>query len=199
MTVSAYVSVRSPLVGGGLYALRAGRCGCDSLSLAGSRQRVKSLRSSVRLRLVIYTARSILSRRLFHSASAPFHTPLPRARRKARLFLPLTLQSQTRRWHRCAMCLCPAARFAAAVSSLVTQRLSAFRSYLASAYRLCYAPRLSAESSEPSDKGFVPQPLPPVSSALTAPSRSASTRSLTSRRRPDSPVRMSLPSLPLFR
>ena len=61
MTVSAYVSVRSPLVGGGLYALRAGRCGCDSLSLAGSRQRVKSLRSSVRLRLVIHTARLILS------------------------------------------------------------------------------------------------------------------------------------------
>ena len=41
------------LDGGGLYALRAGRCGCDSLSLAGSRQRVKSLRSSVRLRLVL--------------------------------------------------------------------------------------------------------------------------------------------------
>lgn len=84
------------------------------------------------------------------------------------------------------MCLCPDSLFAAAVSSLVTQRLSAFRSYLASAYRLCYAPRLSAESSEPSGKGFVPQPLPPVSSALTAPSRSASTRSLTPRRRPDS-------------
>ena len=61
MTVSAYMRVRSPLDGGGLYALRAGRCGCDSLSLAGSRQRVKSLRSSVRLRLVFYTARSILS------------------------------------------------------------------------------------------------------------------------------------------
>lgn len=58
----------SPLDGGGLYALRAGRCGCDSLSLAGSRQRVKSLRSSVRLRLVIYTARSILSRRVFRCA-----------------------------------------------------------------------------------------------------------------------------------
>jgi hypothetical protein len=93
------------------------------------------------------------------------------------------------------MCLCPAALFAAAVSSLVTQRLSAFRSYLASAYRLCYAPRLSAESSEPSGKGFVPQPLPPVSSALTAPSRSASTRSLTSRRRPDS---FDSPSLALY-
>ena len=61
MTVIAYISVISPLDGGGLYALRAGRCGCDSLSLAGSRQRVNSLRSSVRLRLVIYTARSILS------------------------------------------------------------------------------------------------------------------------------------------
>ena len=66
MTVCAYVRVRSPLDGGGLYALRAGRCGCDSLSLAGSRQRVKSLRSSVRLRLVIYTARSVLSRRVLH-------------------------------------------------------------------------------------------------------------------------------------
>lgn len=51
MTVIAYISVISPLDGGGLYALRAGRCGCDSLSLASSRQRVKSLRSSVRLRL----------------------------------------------------------------------------------------------------------------------------------------------------
>jgi hypothetical protein len=96
MTVSANMGHNSPLVGGGLYALRAGRCGCDSLSLADSRQRVKSLRSSVRLRLVFYTARSILSRRVFHSADAPFHTPLPRARRKARLFLPLSLQSQTR-------------------------------------------------------------------------------------------------------
>ena len=84
--------------------------------------------------------------------------------------------------------------FAAAVSSLVTQRLSAFRSYLATAYRLCCAPRLSAESSEPSGKGFVPQPLPPVSSALTASSRSASTRSLTLRRRPDSHARSVLAS-----
>ena len=84
--------------------------------------------------------------------------------------------------------------FAAAVSSLVSQRLYAFRSYLAPAYRLCYAPRLSAESSEPSGKGFVPQPLPTVSSALTAPSRSASTRSLTLRRRPDSHARSVLAS-----
>ena len=84
--------------------------------------------------------------------------------------------------------------FAAAVSSLVTQRLSAFRSYLAPAYRLCCAPRLFAESSEPSGKGFVPQPLPPVSSALTASSRSASTRSLTLRRRPDSHARSVLAS-----
>ena len=61
MTVSANMDHNSPLVGGGLYALRAGRCGCDSLSLASSRQRVKSLRSSVRLRLVIHTARLILS------------------------------------------------------------------------------------------------------------------------------------------
>ena len=152
MTVIADISVVSPLDGGGLYALRAGRCGCDSLSLAGSRQRVKSLRSAVRLRLVIITARSILSRRVFHSADAPFHTHLPRARRKARLFLPLTLQSQTRRRYRCAMCLCPVTLFVAAVSSLVTQRLSAFRSFLATAYRLCCTPRLSAESSEPSNR-----------------------------------------------
>ena len=103
------------------------------------------------------------------------------------------LWSFTRRRYRFAMCLCPDSLFAAAVSSLVTQRLSAFRSYLAPAYRLCYALRLSAESSEPSGKGFVPQPLPTVSSALTAPSRSASTRSLTSRRRPDSPVPTPLP------
>lgn len=61
MTVSANMGHNSPLDGGGLYALRAGRCGCDSLSLAGSRQRVKSLRSSVRLRLVIHIARLILS------------------------------------------------------------------------------------------------------------------------------------------
>ena len=43
-----------------------GRYGCDSLSSAGSRQRVKSLRSSVRLRLVFYTARLILSRSVLH-------------------------------------------------------------------------------------------------------------------------------------
>jgi len=42
--------------------LRVGRFGCDSLSLAGSRQRVKSRRSKVRLRLVSYTARFFLSR-----------------------------------------------------------------------------------------------------------------------------------------
>ena len=179
------------------FRSRAGRCGCDSLSLASSRQRVKSLRSSVRLRLVFYTARLILSRRVFHSAStthplrscsvsASFPTHLPRARSPARLFLPLSLQSQTRNVVSLSGCLCPDSLFAAAVSSLVTQRLSAFRSCLAPAYRLCYAPRLSAESSEPSGKGFVPQPLPPVSSALTASSRSAFTRPLTLRRRPDS-------------
>ena len=109
MNVIEFICVVSPLDGGGLYALRAGRCGCDSLSLAGSRQRVKSLRSAVRLRLVFHTARQILSRSVFHSAttthslrscsvSAPFPTPLPRARRTARLFLSLltSLQSQTR-------------------------------------------------------------------------------------------------------
>ena len=52
-TIIGNVNVPTSLDGGGLYALRAGRCGCDSLSLAGSRQRVKSLRSSVRLRLVL--------------------------------------------------------------------------------------------------------------------------------------------------
>ena len=65
-TIIGNINVPTSLDGGGLYALRAGRCGCDSLSLAGSRQRVKSLRSAVRLRLVIHTARSILSRRVLH-------------------------------------------------------------------------------------------------------------------------------------
>ena len=91
------------------FRSRAGRGGCDSLSLAGSRQRVKSLRSAVRLHLVFHTARQILSRSVFHSAttthslrscsvSASFPTHLPRARRTARLFLSLltSLQSQTR-------------------------------------------------------------------------------------------------------
>ena len=114
--------------------------------------------------------------------------------RALRSFLTTALQSQTRQWYRCAICLCPVTLFAAAVSSLVTQRLSAFRSFLATAYRLCYAPRLTAESSEPSGKGFVPQPLPPVSSALTASSRSAFTRSLTLRRQPDSHARSMLAS-----
>ena len=50
-TIIGNFNVLTSLGGGGLYALRAGRCGCDSLSLASSRQRVKSLRSSVRLRL----------------------------------------------------------------------------------------------------------------------------------------------------
>ena len=109
-TIIGNFNVPTSLDGGGLYALRAGRCGCDSLSLAGSRQRVKSLRSAVRLRLVFHTARQILSRRVLHSAStthplrscsvsAPFLTPLPRARSPARLFLSLltSLQSQTRK------------------------------------------------------------------------------------------------------
>lgn len=90
--VSANMDHNSPLDGGGLYALRAGRSGCDSLSLAGSRQRVKSLRSAVRLHLVIITARSILSRSVLHSADAALHTHLPRARRKARL-LPAVADS----------------------------------------------------------------------------------------------------------
>jgi hypothetical protein len=120
---------------------------------------------------------------------------LPRARSQARLFLTLSLQSQTRQVVSLSGLFMSDSLFVAAVSSLVTQRLSAFRSFLAPAYRLCCAPQLSAESSEPSGKGFVPQPLPPVSSALTATSRSASTRSLTLRRRPDS---FDSPSLSLY-
>ena len=99
MTVIAYISVVSSLVGGGLYALRAGRCGCDSLSLAGSRQRVKSLRSSVRLRL----GHILLARSSSELTPASPPSNLPRARRTARLrltllcsFLTSSLQSQTR-------------------------------------------------------------------------------------------------------
>ena len=109
--------------------------------------------------------------------------------RALRSFLTTALQSQTRNAVSLSGLFMSGSLSLAAVSSLVTQRLSAFRSFLAPAYRLCCAPRLSAESSEPFGKGFVPQPLPTVSSALTASSRSASTRSLTSRRRPDSHAR----------
>lgn len=79
-TIIGNFNVPTSLNGGGLYALRAGRCGCDSLSLAGSRQRVKSLRSSVRLRLG----------HILLAGSSPELTPasppsnLPRARSKAR-------------------------------------------------------------------------------------------------------------------
>ena len=69
------------------------------------------------------------------------------------------------------------------------QRLSAFRSCLPPAYRLCYASQSSAESPEPSSKEFLRHSLLPVSVALTAPACSASTTELTLRRRPDSPVR----------
>jgi hypothetical protein len=79
--------------------------------------------------------------------------------------------------------------FATSVSIFVTQRLSAFRSCVATAYRLCYASRFSAESSEPSSKEFLRHSLLPVSAAFTAPNRSASTTMLTSCRRPDAPVR----------
>lgn len=157
----------SPLQGGATPFPPSAGCGplswstsviqrCDSLSLAGSRQRVKSLRSAVWLRLVIITARAILSRRVSHSADAPFHTHLPRTRRSARLFLPCspfvphsgTPVTDSPRGN----CLCPVTLFVAAVSSLVTQRLSAFRSFLAPAYRLCCVPRLYVESSAPSSR-----------------------------------------------
>ena len=69
--------------------------------------------------------------------------------RALRSFLTPALQSQTRQAVSLSGCLCPVTLFVAAVSSLVTQRLSAFRSSLAPAYRLCCAPRLYAESSEP--------------------------------------------------
>ena len=72
--------------------------------------------------------------------------------RALRSFLTPALQSQTRQAVSLSGCLYPDSLFVAAVSSLVTQRLSAFRSSLAPAYRLCYAPRLSAESSEPSGR-----------------------------------------------
>ena len=49
----AYISIINTLVGGGLCTLRVGRYGCDSLSSASYRQRVKSLRFSVMLRIVI--------------------------------------------------------------------------------------------------------------------------------------------------
>ena len=148
MTVSAYMRVRSPLDGGGLYALRAGRCGCDSLSLAGSRQRVKSLRSSERLRLVFYTARSILSRSVFRCAPHTSSEGSQKSETGPYAIAPVTDSPEVSLsgW------MCPDSRFVAAVSSLVTQRLSAFRSFLAPAYRLCCAPRLSAESSEPSSR-----------------------------------------------
>ena len=74
------------------------------------------------------------------------------------------------------------------------QRLSAFRSCLPPAYRLCYALHSSAESPEPSSKEFLRHSLLPVSVALTAPACAASTTELTLRRRPDSPVRRSVRS-----
>ena len=74
------INVPTSLDGGGLYALRAGRCGCDSLSLAGSRQRVKSLRSSVRLRL----GHILLARSSPELTPASPPSNLPRARSNAR-------------------------------------------------------------------------------------------------------------------
>ena len=194
--------------------------GCDSLS--ADKRRIKSQEPSLLgifyyppappkgdFNLLARSSTEVCSIPLpLHIRCAPVSCPLHSAHifrglaakrdcslRALRSSLTTALQSQTRRWYRCAMCLCPAALFAAAVSSIVTQRLSAFRSYLAPAYRLCYAPRLSAESSEPSGKEAVPSSLPPVSSALTASSRSASSRSLTSRWRPDS---FDSPSLALY-
>lgn len=80
--------------------------------------------------------------------------------------------------------------FATSVSISVTQRLSAFWSFLPPAYRLCYASQFSAESSEPFSKEFLRHSLLPVSAAFTAPNYFASTTMLTSCRRPDAPVRM---------
>ena len=178
----------SPLVGGELYALRAGRCGCDSLSLAGSRQRVKSLRSSVRLRLVFYTARSILSGIDFGCA-----------------FVKSFKGSQESETASCGRRLARGRIYVRQrYSSLRSvpsfpQVVTAFRSSLPSAATTCYAPQSSTESSEPSGRLLVPRRLPPVSAALPVPDCSATTTELTLRRLPDSPVPMSLPPLPLFR
>ena len=103
MNVSANMNDISPLDGGGLYALRAGRCGCDSLSLAGSRQRVKSLRSSVRLRLVLLllagsspevccTPLTLRSAHIFRGLAGKRDCSF----RALRSFLTTALQSQTR-------------------------------------------------------------------------------------------------------
>ena len=85
--------------------------------------------------------------------------------------------------------LCPARYSPLRSAPSLPQRLSAFRSCLPPAYRLCYASQTSAESPEPSSKEFLRHSLLPVSVALTAPACFASTTELTLRRRPDSPVR----------
>ena len=154
--------------------------GCDSLSSAALQ--IKSQEPS--LRGIFYkppvspgggtSSSLILSRSVLHSANAPFRTHLPRARCTARLFLTLSLQSQTRQ----RKLLCPdsllgplalsssrlgresklALLSLRSVGSVLrsvpswTQTLSAFRSYLPAAYRVCFAPQSSAESSEPSSR-----------------------------------------------
>ena len=95
--------------------------GCDSLSSAALQ--IKSQEPSLRGK--VYqppvspgggtSSSLILSRSVLHSADAPFRTHLPRARCTARLFLPLSLQSQTRQ----RKLLCPDSLFGAAVSSFV--------------------------------------------------------------------------------
>ena len=86
--------------------------------------------------------------------------------------------------------LCPARNSPLRSVPSLPQRLSAFRSCLPPAYRLCFASQSSAESPEPSSKEFLRHSLLPVSAAFTAPNRFASTTMLTSCRRPDAPVRM---------
>ena len=88
--------------------------------------------------------------------------------------------------------LCPARYSPLRSVPSLPQRLSAFRSCLPPAYRLCYASQSSAESPEPSSKEFLRHSLLPVSVALTASACFASTTEFTLRRRPDSPVRRSL-------
>lgn len=145
--------------------LRVGRCGCDSLSLAGSRQRVKSLSSKVRLRLDLSTVRLILSRIVLHSAIAPFQTNLPRARRKARLF-PLVRDSPAESLRYRYAPIYVRARRSECFSAPGSARFS-------HPVETCLLPAFSAESSEPSGKKFLRHSLPPVSAAFTAPTASS--------------------------
>ena len=95
---------------------------CDSLSSAALQ--IKSQEPSLR-GIFYYPPAPPKGDFKLLAQSSPELTPamqspnLPGARSQARLFLPLPLQSQTRRWYRCAMCLCPDTLFGAAVSSFV--------------------------------------------------------------------------------